>query len=239
MVVNNYKSFLNEYYSQKASSLAKKDSIENDIALLKVISEKVKSPKIKEFLLFNAVKYGISYTNDLQNYYDIFMANSTNDEHKNDISEKYNKLIKLSKGQPSPKFVDYENFNGESTSLDDFKGKYVYIDVWATWCGPCISEIPALKKVEKEYHNKDIVFVSMSIDKQKDYKKWRTMVEEKELTGVQLFAPKDWSSQFVTDYGIMGIPRFILIDPNGDIINANAPRPSSKQLIETFNELKI
>ncbi len=239
LVVGNYKNYLNQYYSQKATQLAKKDSIENDMALLKVVSQEVKSPEIKEFLLFGAAKYGVSYTNDLQGYYDIFMANSTNEEHKKDITEKYNKLIKLSKGKPSPKFADYENFKGGTTSLDDLKGKYVYVDVWATWCGPCKREIPSLKKIERKYHNKNIAFVSMSIDQKKDYDKWRAMVAEKELSGVQLFAPNDWKSQFVTDYGIMGIPRFILIDPEGNIINANAPRPSSEKLIETFNELEI
>lgn len=70
----------------------------------------------------------------------------------------------LPKGAPSPTFENYENFNGEKTSLSDLKGKYVYIDVWATWCGPCKAEIPSLKKVEKEYHGKNIAFVSMSID---------------------------------------------------------------------------
>ncbi len=65
------------------------------------------------------------------------------------------------------------------------------------------------------------------------------MVKEEELSGIQLFAPNDWSSDFVSDYGIMGIPRFILIDPEGNIVNANAPRPSSDELIDLFNELEI
>ncbi|MCF6222153.1 MAG: TlpA family protein disulfide reductase [Flavobacteriaceae bacterium] len=234
-----YKRYITTYYRQKGSELAKEKDIEDDIALLNVVSKEVKSPKIKEFLLFGAAKYGISYTSDLQKYFDTFMASSTDEAHKKDITDKYNKLIKLSKGKLSPKFTVYENFKGGTTSLDDLKGKYVYIDVWATWCGPCIAEIPALKSTEEKYRNKNIAFVSMSIDKKKDYDKWRTMVVEKELSGIQLFAPNDWKSDFVSDYGIMGIPRFILIDPEGNIVNANAPRPSSDKLIETFNDLEI
>lgn len=239
IVVNNYNMYLNRYYSKKAADLAKKDSIDHDLAFLKTVSNDVKSSKIKEQLLYGSARYGVSYTSNLQSYYDIFMANSTNEEHKKDITEKYNKLIKLSKGQPSPKFTDYENYKGGTTSLDDLKGKYVYVDVWATWCGPCKREIPFLKEVEKKYHNKKIAFISMSIDKKKDYDKWRDMVGEKELTGIQLFAPNDWKSDFVTNYGIQGIPRFILIDPEGNIVSSNAPRPSSKKLIETFDELGI
>ncbi len=239
LALGNYKNYLNAYYADLSSENAKKDSIATDIAYLKTVSKEVKSPEIKEYLLYGAAKYNVSYTKELQNYHDIFMANSTNEEHKKDITEKYNKLIKLSKGEPSPKFVDYENFAGGTTSLDDLKGKYVYVDVWATWCGPCKREIPSLKELEKEYHNKNIAFVSMSIDRKNDYDKWRTMVKEKELSGVQIYAPNDWKSDFVTDYGILGIPRFILIDPEGNIVDSNAPRPSSDTLKELFNELNI
>ncbi|MCL5129835.1 MULTISPECIES: TlpA disulfide reductase family protein [unclassified Algibacter] len=140
-------------------------------------------------------------------------------------------------GTESPKFVDYENYNGGNTSLDDLKGKYVYIDVWATWCGPCLAEIPSLKAVEKEYHGKNIQFVSISVDDQNAHAKWRTMIEEKELGGVQLFAKEDRS--FVTAYNVTGIPRFILIDPEGNIVKADAPRPSSPQLKTLLESLAI
>ena len=142
-------------------------------------------------------------------------------------------------GSPSPVFTNYENHKGGTTSLSDLKGKYVYIDVWATWCGPCKREIPALKKVESKYHNKDIEFVSISIDRETDYNKWKTFVETNNLSGVQLIADNDWNSSFVKNYGIKGIPRFILIDPNGNIVNPDAPRPSDPQLIELFSELNI
>ncbi|WP_372795616.1 TlpA family protein disulfide reductase, partial [Lutibacter sp.] len=145
----------------------------------------------------------------------------------------------LGKGMESPKFVDYENFKGGTTSLDDLKGKYVYVDVWATWCGPCKAEIPFLKEVEKAYHDKNIEFVSISVDVAKDHDKWKEMVEEKELGGIQIFANSDWKSEFVQAYKINGIPRFILIDPAGNIVSADAPRPSSEGLIALFNELKI
>ncbi|WP_346882068.1 TlpA disulfide reductase family protein [uncultured Algibacter sp.] len=142
-------------------------------------------------------------------------------------------------GKESPKFVDYENYAGGSTSLEDLKGKYVYIDVWATWCGPCKMEIPFLKEVEKQYHNKNIEFVSISVDKEVDYDKWKTMITEKELSGIQLIADNDFKSTFVKDYKINGIPRFILIDPQGKIIDAEAPRPSNDKLIDLFKELNI
>ncbi|WP_372747095.1 thioredoxin-like domain-containing protein [Lutibacter sp.] len=145
----------------------------------------------------------------------------------------------LAKGKASPKFTDYENFKGGTTSLDDLKGKYVYVDVWATWCAPCRAEIPFLKELEKAYRGKNIQFVSVSIDKAKDHDKWKKMVADEQLEGVQLFADNDWKSQFVTDYKVSGIPRFILIDPQGNIVTPEAPRPSSEDLKTLFDELKI
>ncbi|WP_281297656.1 TlpA family protein disulfide reductase [Flavobacterium limnophilum] len=136
----------------------------------------------------------------------------------------------------SPSF-DYENHKGGKTKLEDFKGKYVYIDVWATWCGPCRAEIPFLKKTEEMYHDKNIVFVSISIDVDKDHDKWKNFVSEKQLGGVQLFADKNWNSDFMTSYGVISIPRFILIDPNGKVVKGNASRPSSPQLKEELDKL--
>ena len=143
----------------------------------------------------------------------------------------------LAKGAESPKFVDYENNAGGTTSLDDLKGKYVYIDLWATWCQPCKNEIPFLKKVEEEYHNKNIEFVSISVDRQKDYQTWKQMIVDKELSGVQLYAKED--KAFMDAYRVSGIPRFILLDPEGNIVDSNAPRPSNPKLVELFKSLNI
>ncbi len=143
----------------------------------------------------------------------------------------------LGKGKDSPVFENYENYRGGKTSLKDFKGKYVYIDVWATWCGPCKAEIPHMKKVEEQYHGKNIEFVSISIDAEKNKATWKKMIEDKKMAGVQLFANGDRT--FVEGYKVAGIPRFILIDPQGKIIRADAPRPSSPKLIELFNSLGL
>ncbi|MCK0124001.1 AhpC/TSA family protein [Gelidibacter sp. F2691] len=151
-------------------------------------------------------------------------------------------------GSPSPTFENYENFKGGTTSLKDLAGKYVYVDVWATWCGPCIAEIPSLKKLEADYADKNIEFVSISIDDAMRSgggdmnvakNKWKTMITEENLGGIQLFSDKNWQSDFIKNYNINGIPRFILIDPNGNVVDANAPRPSSKKLTELFDNLNI
>ncbi|PZR21583.1 MAG: TlpA family protein disulfide reductase [Flavobacterium psychrophilum] len=140
------------------------------------------------------------------------------------------------KGQASATF-NYENAKGGTTKLEDLKGKYVYVDVWATWCGPCRQQIPFLKQVEEKYHGKKIEFVSISIDKASDHDKWKKMVTDQALGGTQLFADKDWSSAFVQSYGINSIPRFILIGPDGNIVDADAKRPSDPALQAQLDSL--
>lgn len=144
--------------------------------------------------------------------------------------------LKKLNGTVSPSFK-YENHKGGFTSLEDLKGKYVYIDVWATWCGPCRQEIPFLQKTEEAYHGKNIEFVSISVDVMKDKEKWNKFVTDKNLGGIQLLADKDWKSDFVQGYKINGIPRFILISPEGKIVNADAPRPSSPELVTLLDSL--
>ncbi len=160
------------------------------------------------------------------------------DSYKGYIGQKIALKKEFPEGSPSPTF-DFENYEGGKTSLKDLKGKYVYLDIWATWCGPCIMEIPALKKLETQYQGKNIQFVSISIDQQKDYETWKKMIVEKDLGGIQLFADNNWNSDFVKNYRINGIPRFILIDPDGNVVSPDAPRPSDPKLVELFNGLKI
>ncbi|MEE9350487.1 MAG: TlpA disulfide reductase family protein [Flavobacteriaceae bacterium] len=165
---------------------------------------------------------------------------------KTNYSKQRHLLTALGKGKPSPKFFNYENIKGGTKSLDDYKGKYVYVDVWATWCGPCTREIPYLQKLEHEFKGKNISFVSISVDGARRHgslenanKKWKSMVKSKNMTGEQLFADKAFASDFIKKYTINSIPRFLLIDPQGNIVNSNAPRPSNPQLKSLLTSLGV
>ncbi len=153
---------------------------------------------------------------------------STNEKHKRELADTYKGWAHLAAGKTAPNF-SYTNLKGEQISLADLKGKNVYVDVWATWCGPCKRELPHLEKLEAKYHGNDhLAFVSVSVDKNKEA--WEKMVAEKEMKGIQIIADKDWDSSICKDYNIHGIPRFLLIDKAGKIIDANAPRPSSDEI---------
>lgn len=195
----------------------------------------LKSQNIKNALVKTLSVFFLSPANpQVTTLYNGIMELSSNESFKQEVTEKYEKVKALAPGNSAPIFT-YKDKDGKAVSLADLKGKYVYIDVWATWCGPCIREIPSLKKMEEAYSKKNIQFVSVSIDVEKDYDKWQQMIVDKELTGIQLFAEGDWNSQLATDYSIESIPRFILIDPNGLIISADARRPSDPELAKQFD----
>ena len=131
-------------------------------------------------------------------------------------------------------------FSGKTLEGENFElphGGIVVVNVWASWCGPCRAELPFLKKIEEKYNGRNIEFVSISVDVAKDHDKWKAFVTEKQLQGIQLFADKDWKSDFIMSYGINSIPRFILIDPKGMIVDADAARPSDPKLAEKLDSL--
>lgn len=195
---------------------------------------------------FEATKrsYQQEFDRLLTSYTDV--SDSIKSELKNDMEtqmaglqkfyESRKKIREKFTGKPAPDFA-MESIEGKTVKLSDFKGKYVYVDIWATWCGPCKVEIPSLKKLEEEYGDKNIVFVSMSVDEPKNKTIWGNFVKEKELSGVQIFTNEGWKAPFVTELEVTGIPRFVLISPEGIIVNPDAPRPSSKQIKKTFEDL--
>jgi len=146
-------------------------------------------------------------------------------------------LNRLAKGKPSPMFQNYENIKGTKSSLADYNGSYVYMDIWATWCAPCKAEIPFLKEIEATYKDKNITFISISVDVEEAHETWSEMVKSENLGGVQLYADQNFQSEFIKAYTINAIPRFILVDPNGNIVDSDAPRPSDPKLKEVLNSL--
>jgi peroxiredoxin len=123
-------------------------------------------------------------------------------------------VLKL--GAPAPNFHAVD-FQGKKVSLADYRGKFVFFDVWATWCGPCIAEIPNVQAAAVKYKGSNLVVLGVSIDG--DAETARDFVERKELTYGQLWAPNEWESDVCRLYQIHGIPATFLIDPAGNLIS--------------------
>jgi thiol-disulfide isomerase/thioredoxin len=125
---------------------------------------------------------------------------------------------------------NFLNVEGGQNKLEDFRGKYVFINVWTSWSTKAKGEMPYLKNIIEKYKAKNIVFVNISLDQPKDIEKWKAAIAENTLGGVNLFSDKSWKSDFVKALKITGVPRYILIDPQGNILKSVAPRPSSSEL---------
>ncbi len=231
-----YRNLVQNNFSQYIEKEMKEDSVLLYYEAALLYLRTVKSEPIRKGLL-NVIAYEINPANEkAQDVYYALFDLSTDKKFKKELTQKYEKIKQITKGNPSPAFK-YENYKGGKTTLADLRGRYVYIDVWATWCAPCKAEIPHLKKLQADFKDENIVFVSISIDTPAAYETWKKMVSEEELQGVQLIADNNWDSTFVTEYAIDGIPRFILIDPDGNIVQADAPRPSSSEIRPLFNKV--
>ncbi len=206
---------------QKRSSRV---SVFKDIVEQHFTNDTLKAHTLGEVLLKQIQRKGVnSGMKDVLAYYEKLPYREKVKAQINKIRESWKAI---QKGKPAPGFA-YPDTSGETVALKDLRGSYVYIDAWATWCGPCIREIPKLKELHEKFKDKNIKFVSISLDKAKDKEKWKQMVDNKNLKGYQLFAKgKAFNAKLANDYMINSIPRFILIDPEGKIVDANAPRPS-------------
>lgn len=156
------------------------------------------------------------------------LATFKNKDLADDLAADIKEASKLLKGNKAFD-IEFEDIKGNSVHLSNYKGKTIYVDFWATWCGPCMHEKPYFSKLKQKYNRPDVVFISISMDKEKE--RWVKCVEEEKSNVVEYLA-KD-INQIVEDWQIKTIPRFLIIDKDFNIVNANAPVPSSGERIES------
>ena len=213
--------------------LSKKELVNNpDKNIIEFVTEQIKdikSTEIREQYASMLIRQMREDNINIDRDYNLIMELLSTQRMKNKLTQRFHSAKSTKAGQASVEF-NYENFDGGMTSLTDLKGKLLYIDVWATWCGPCIKEFPYLKKLIEDYKDKDIEFVSISIDSKNQYDKWRKMVADKNIGGFQLYDAEGLSSSFMRAFSVGLIPRFMMLDAEGKIITARAPRPSSEEV---------
>lgn len=138
----------------------------------------------------------------------------------------------LKAGDRCPKFV-FKDAEGKEHTLQEFKGKYVYIDVWASWCYPCRKEYPYLKELKEKFKGKNIEFVGLSSD---DVEwRWLGALRNEKMDGHQWWIAGDESSMIA--FRCAYIPRFILLDRKGRVLELKMTKPSDEETEKYLNRL--
>ena len=173
--------------------------------------------------------------NGLDEGYDYFASTVKNEDYLDQVYELCNNAMLLVPGSDAPD-IEFEDRNGFLFNLSDFFGQPIYIDLWASWCGPCCEEIPHLAKfVESLGDPQEISVLSISIDDNLD--DWLNKLDEIDAGWAQFIATEEGQASISNNYFVSSIPRFILIDANGKIASVNAPRPSTPNLLEELKAL--
>lgn len=198
-----------------------------------VLKKKVSDQDIINFI---ADGYIESYMNSgadayLTSTFEAYKKTTTNQDKVKELQPLYDKIIHIIPGTVAPDF-EIHDVNDKSLQFSDVigKGKVVYLDVWATWCGPCVGEIPHMEKLVEHYTgNPKIEIISISLDE--NLTKWKDKLKADKPAWRQFVAPGGMKSTLCKDYQITGIPRFMLFDKEGKIIATDAPRPSDSEIL--------
>lgn len=198
------------------------------------IEKNITDAAIAEFLINHELYSHIlrNGTKNVDKYMTVFQRYVKDAALVNEMDLLHKKWDSLQVGKRSPEF-DATDATGKKVTLADLKGKFVYIDVWATWCAPCRKEMPFLTQMEEKYSGKDIHIVGLSCDRNRDA--WEKSIAKGGKAGIQIHLVPD--ATFMSDYMIQGIPRFILLDREGNILNVDMTRPSEPETVKTLDAL--
>ena len=234
IIIPSYHYYLENFYQKLANQQSEKDHSDVFVTFLNVVNKKVKNPVIKERLLYSYALQNMKQSNDMSRFYVQFKTFSTDSLHQKKIQSLYKELNRLNPGQPAPDY-EFVDDKGNKVKLSDLRGNYVYIDIWATWCKPCMAEMPYLEKLKEKYKDAKITFVGINVN---DFKTdWLNYIKHYNPKGLRLYAGDD--QVFKDLYQVNQVPKSILINPEGRISTANAPRPSQTDLIELlFDRIK-
>ena len=184
---------------------------------------------VQALMLGRELSYG--EMDDAVALYSEYVGGNASVSYKNRIMAIYNNMQRLAPGNPAPDFT-MTDINGNEVSLSDFRGKVVYLDFWASWCGPCMREMPYFKELKARMADqKDLVFVYVSIDT--DTEAWRNTIDRHEITGVHFNTPGR-ERGVPALYNVKWIPSFFIIGKDGNMFDNRPPKPSDPEIDEVL-----
>jgi thiol-disulfide isomerase/thioredoxin len=193
---------------------------------------KIPQPSLKRF-------YNVLATEDKNGFYSSLVNERCGEFINAEVKKEEKKSATVIAGQkPAPAGFTAKTLQGKTVSLDDFKGKVIYIDFWASWCGPCRQQFPFAKQLQAKFtakEKKKIEFLYISIDENEE--SWRSAIEKLEIHGFHTISPGNWNSEACKFFKISSIPRYMLIDKTGNIADENAKRPGDENIYYDIIEL--
>jgi thiol-disulfide isomerase/thioredoxin len=198
-----------------------------EISRMQAIDSLLKDKSVRDYFIFTTIRSGLDTDGPVhvKASYEEFMEENESSEYAEKLKKIKDKWEPISPGKAVPDFT-FTDIEGKEVKLSDLKGNLVYIDIWATWCGPCIAEHPHWDKLKKEFEGKRVTFLTVSIDDSQE--PWKKMVTSKNMEGLQWYAQNAWKSDLTQHFMVNSIPRFLLLDEEGKIIDPSAERPSGK-----------
>jgi thiol-disulfide isomerase/thioredoxin len=216
---NDYLTYVNEELKSRSGR--------NHLRYLEEADRQVQSDDVKQAVIFRYVQ------NELGRVRDTVLLSMLRSKISKQLAgsplqamavQKLQHLTRLHRNSQAPDFAA-ETVRQAAFSLNHLQGRYVVVDVWATWCGPCKREAPYFEELAEQYTSESLAFVSVSIDEDKD--KWLVDVQRKQGKVLQIWTGTD--DRFTKAFDINSIPRFMLIGPRGEIINDDMPPPSDPE----------
>jgi len=215
-----YRDNLRDYIQQKH-----KLSAFNPAAYISKLCTVMPAGIVRDYLIYNKLKEVIGKTIDTTRREMLiteFVPKLSQPKMQQQLLAQHLLLKSLSRGKPAPDFIATA-LNKDSFSLKNFQGKYMVIDVWATWCQTCQVQLPNFDALAEQYTGQNLVFIALSIDDSKWA--WENQASEN-ISRVFHLQASD-KNLFGQAYGIEYIPRYILLDADGKIINAQLPEPGN------------
>jgi thiol-disulfide isomerase/thioredoxin len=225
----NYRNYVTERFRTR--------SHKNDSLFFYYLDTEIKNPRVKDFLLYEAAQNNLVRMKDSTRrdhlLHSVLPAFS-NTRLKDHLSLAALRMSNMGRGRKAYNFTA-EALNGRQLQLSQLAGRYIVVDVWATWCGPCKKENPQFDELAERYTSERLAFVSVSVDE--DANQWRMQAANRSKKVLQLHVPGG-DEAFAHHYALNTIPRFMLIDPRGNIVDADMPRPTDPEF-EAFLEREV
>lgn len=237
--VDAYRNYVRDFYNYKLLVEGVKSGKDNsDFVADKMLelSRKNMPLKTEQYVYANSINMNMknSPVARTEAKYNDFSNTYGNTEYNKFLEKQIANKKRLSAGSPVIDFIVVDA-EGKDVKISDLKGKVVYLDFWASWCGPCKAQFPHTKKIKEHFAGKDVVFVYVSIDE--DEAAWEKAMKQYELSGLHTRVP-GWEARLAKDYGISGVPSYFLIDREGRFAVDNTPRPSqTDDLIKAIESL--